>query len=338
MWQWPPWHPEVLESLTGQVISIEDARSKSSLPSRKVEGIASFLAAVHNAHYYQGHDVVLYWCKRALEFWPECAQLMTRLIDFQTRRGPLMGCKSAIELFGRRELVTLMRGGKKRLDIVLCDALVESLKTNGIDIGQEVSDLRLKEHSLESGPKDLTDFYYSSTMLVPWEHAWTSKSFATNRGSRCIYASAFWKTSKFVFLGEKGKSIGLKFTHRIPNLQRSDVAVEINVNGRNVAQPLADRTWKTLEARISGDYLVDGLNEVVVVWPDQEDCSETELNRTADALLARRVPRFYRVFGEIHALSVFDLSEYPVEIGGTHGADVDKTMGRELNNGYSAGV
>jgi hypothetical protein len=316
---------KVLESLTGQIISTEDLRSKSSLPSREVEGKASFLAAVHNAHYFQGNDLARYWCARALEYWPECAEVMTRFVDFQTRRVFTMGCKSAIELFGRRELVTLMRGGKKRLDIALSDAIVECLNAIDIDIGENISGLRAKEHSIRTGPKELTDFYYSSTMLGPSERAWTSKSFPTNRGSHSIYASAFWDTSKFVFFGEKGRPIGLKFTYRVPNLPGAG-SVKIDVNGHRVAQAPAAATWQTFEIYVLSHYVVDGLNEIVIAWPNDEEISEAILNRAADAILVGRVPHFYRVFGEIHALLVFDPSGRSVELSRTDSADRDGAM------------
>lgn len=301
---------KVLESLTGQVISIESLRNQSAPASREVEGKASFLAAIHNAHYYQSYDLVYYWCSRALQVWPECAQLMTRFVDFQTRRGFTMGCKSAIELFGRRELVTLMRGGKKRLDIVLSEAIIKSLCAIDIDIGKDISDLRVNEHSTRTGAKELTDFYYSSTMLDHQQSGWTSKSFSTNRGSHCIYASALRETSKFVFFAEGGRPVGLKFTYRVPALPGSDGVVEIDVNGHRLAHAPVSKTWQTLELNILNNYVVDGLNEIVITWPNGDGYSETALNWAADALQARQVPQFYRLFGEIHSLLVFDPPGY----------------------------
>ena len=44
---------------------------------------------------------------RALQFWPECAEIMLRVVDFETRRVPIMASKSAIELFELDKLGTL---------------------------------------------------------------------------------------------------------------------------------------------------------------------------------------------------------------------------------------
>jgi hypothetical protein len=313
---------EVLESLTGRVISPENLREKYTLPSAEVEGKACLLAGIHNAHYFQGNELVHYWCARALQFWPESADIMKRFVDFQTRDVFMLACKSAIDLFGRRELITLMRGGKKRLDIALGDAMIECLRDRDIDIGQEIHDLRMKEHAVRTGPKELTDFYYCSTIVNPSERAWISKAFSTNRSSHCIYASAFWETSKFVFFAEKGRDIGLKLTHRIPYLTAPDEVVKIHVNGRFIAEARAEGTWRTLETRVSGDCIVDGLNEVTIMWPGDGECSDAALRRAGETLISRRMPQFYGVFVEIHSILVFDACVFQQERNEIHAADL----------------
>jgi hypothetical protein len=181
------------------------------------------------------------------------------------------------------------------------------------DLGQrdkpqkEVLDLRVKEHSPKNGPKELTEWYYSSGIPGPSERAWTSRSLPNNRGSHNIYASAFWETSKFVFISEKGQTIGLRFTYRVPASSLTDGSVEIEVNGYRMARAPADQTWRTLETVIAGNYVIDGTNEIIITWPDEENASQMQLGRAADALGARRLP-YFRVYGEIHAVSVFDPS------------------------------
>jgi hypothetical protein len=80
------------------------------------------------------------------------------------------------------------------------------------------------------------------------------------------------------------------------------------VNGYRVARAPADRIWKTFETIIAGDYVVDGTNEIIITWPEDENAFQVQLAGAADALGARRLPFFYRVYGEIHAVSVFDPS------------------------------
>jgi hypothetical protein len=280
-------------------------------PPTKSRRKSLFLAAMHNAHFYQSCDIVHYWCARALQFWPECAEIMRRVIDFQTRRVPIIACKSTLELFKLDELGTLrylLRGGGQRLDLVLSEAVVKSVSAIGLDIDKEIANLRVEQHSPRTGQKELTEWYYSSAIPGPSERAWTSRSLPNNRGSHSIYASAFWETSKFVFVGENGQPIGLRFTYRVPASSLTDGAVEIAVNGSRVARAPADQTWQTLETIIEGDNVIDGTNEIIITWPDEENASQVQLNRAADALGARRLPYFYRVYGEIYAMSVFDPS------------------------------
>jgi hypothetical protein len=205
--------------------------------------------------------------------------------------------------------------------MVLSDAIIDCVDTIGFQGGKAVADLRVTEHSIRTGPKELTDFYYSSTMAGPSERAWTSRSFPNNRGSHSIYASAFWETSKFVFFSEKRRPVGLKLTYRVPTLSRADGTVEIDVNGQRVAQVPVGRAWQTLELSILSDCVVDGTNEIVIAWPREDDGAEAALGRVADTLIARRLPYFYRVFGEIHSLLVFDPSGFSTDSSETHSVD-----------------
>jgi hypothetical protein len=326
----------VLQSIGCEPVSIEKLQSRASSIAGEVEGRACLLAAIHNAHYFQGYELASYWCERALRFWPKSAEIMKRFADFQTRRGDIMACKSAIELFGSRELRTLTRGGRKRLDLSLIDAMASALAAAGIDIRDDVSELRAAEHSLRSGSKELTDFYYSSTMLRPSEFAWTSKSFSTNRASHCIYASAFWETSKFVFFGERGRAVGLKLTYRVPGAGETGGRIRVELNGQELAQAPAEAAWRTFEINVAGDYVVDGLNEIVITWPDEGEGSGVLLNRAADALLARRVPHFYRVFGEIHSLLAFDLSAASPAAEEAHSASSEAMLASSSEAGLVA--
>ena len=158
---------QAIMMLTGECVPYQKLQSRAPSPPLKVEGKACLLAAVHNAHFYQAHDVVHHWCARALQFWPESAEIMTRFIDNQTRRVPTWACRSMIELFEIDELGSLrylLRGPSKRLDLVLSEAITQCLGTIGRDVGKAVSDLRVKEHSVSTGPKELTGFYYSSAI------------------------------------------------------------------------------------------------------------------------------------------------------------------------------
>lgn len=302
----------VLSLVTGTRIAPSTLQARCPSPSPKVEGKASFLAAVHNAHFYQSYDVVHYWCARALHYWPECAQLMTRFVDSQTRRAPQLACRSTMELFKTDELGTLqylLRGGAKRLDAVLGDAIANSLQEIGSELATDVAGLRASEHSLRTGAKELTDFYYSSTIPSISKRAWTTCSLPSNGGSHSMFASAYWETSKFIFVGESGRAVGLKLTCRLPASSAAGCAIEITVNNRTIGRASVGAQWQTVAMSIPGDCILDGINELAIAWPSETGCSDPGLARMAEELVARRLPRFHRVFGEIHSLLVFDAAD-----------------------------
>ncbi len=295
--------------------NVRDARvTAGKLASRvqavpaKVEGKACLLAAAHNAAYYQDVRLVKYWCDRALEFWPECAQLMRRFADVATRDLPVALCRSGLELPQFDELNArpyFFHGRQRRLDLSFGDAAVASLADVGIAISQEIADLRLREHSTRNGPKDLVDFFYSAPIPTLSERGWTSRALTTNHGSHAIFASAFWEKTLYVFLAERGQDIAITFTYRV-RLCAPGASVVVDVNGRRIAELPAERTWCTHRISIPNDCILNGVNEILISWPAEDQPSDMLLAEAADCLLAKRLPCLHRVFGEIHSLSIAD--------------------------------
>ncbi|HET7085480.1 MAG TPA: hypothetical protein VFI23_11965 [Rhizomicrobium sp.] len=300
---------KVLALLTGREVSPQKLAAGAISPPAKIEGKVSFFAAVHNAHFYQGAEVVRYWCARALELWPECERIMTRYIDIQTRRTPFLACKSAFELaeIDRRErLQYLLRGRVQRLDPMLANVIADCLAGARPAFRKWLADLQIAEHSVKSGAKELTDFCYASAIPTPSERGWTSKSFLNNYGSRAVFASAFDECSKFPFVGEAGQPVKLKLCCRVPGLAEPDATLKIEVNGRLVAQVSVQKAWSAHEALVPGDCVLDGVNEIAVTWPPQTESYQDALRQTSDLLLEGQLQYFRYVFGEIHSLVVFD--------------------------------
>lgn len=291
----------IASMLLTQTIPPSTFEALSGAPPAKVEGQACLLAAVHNAHFYQRQEIVDYWLERGLRYWPEGREIISRFVDFQMRRAPAIACKSTLEMLALEEPDTLryLSLYGKRLDFTLGNAAAKCLQV-------EFDDIRAREHSIRSGPRELTEFYYSSVAAGSSARDWTSSSFATNRGSRSMFASAFWKRSRFVFFADAGRPAGLELTFRVPYLAASGGEVDIEVNGQRVGQAAGSRNWRTLEVSVPGDRMADGLNEIVLTWPEQDQPSDEALGQAADMLSARQLPRFYPVFGEIHSLLVFD--------------------------------
>ncbi len=294
----------------GEQVPASKLMSKGQPLSAKAEGMACLLAAAHNAAYYQHLRIVKYWCDRALQFWPACSELMRRFADYSSRDLPVALCKSGLELPQFDELHArryFFHGRLRRLDLTFGDAAVASLADVGIAVGEEIANLRLREHSTRSGPKELTHFYYSAAIPALSERGWASRALTTNQGSHSIYASAFWEKTHFVFCAEKGQHIDITFTYRI-RLFAPGGTVTVYVNGRRIAELPAKSTWRAQKIVIPNDCILDGANEIVISWPADDQESDVQLAQAADSLLAKRLPYLHRVFGEIHSLSIADTS------------------------------
>ena len=281
--------------------------------ARKIEGKACLLAAAHNAAYYQNVGIVRYWCDRALEFWPECAELMRRFAEHVSRDLPVALCKSALELPQFDELDTrryFFHGRMRRLDLTFTDAAVASLAQVGIAIGQEMEALRAREHSTRSGPKELTDFFYSAAVPALSERGWTSRALPTNHGSHATYASAFWEKTHYIFCADKSQDIGITFSYRVP-LCAAGATVLVEVNGHRIATLAAQPTWRAERIFVPADCLVDGVNEISISWPAEDRSSDVLLDQAADCFVAKRLPYLHRVFGEIHSLAIAEQSGTP---------------------------
>ncbi|MGE3783607.1 MAG: hypothetical protein AB7H71_12790, partial [Alphaproteobacteria bacterium] len=301
---------EALAILVKSKVSSEDLLRRGSSPSEQIQGRACFLAAVHNAHFYQRLDVVRYWCDEALKHWPECSELMTRYIDYETRNLPMMACKSGRELLELDELDTaryLASGNVRRLDLTLCEAVAGSLDEAGLQVGPAIDRLRVEQHSPCDTPRELTEFYYNSAVPGVAGRQWTSRSFPNNRGSHSDCTSALWDKSLFLFVARDGEDVVLKLAYRVPMASDGSL-VEVEVNGRHVAELPAQSRWSTRDIPVDGSCVVDGVNKVLISWPTDEPAAETIIGRIVDELGAERLPRFGRVYGEIYTLCAFVLS------------------------------
>lgn len=297
---------EIVELLTERRVSPQQVRAVARAPSAAIEGKASFLAGVHNAHFYQSSEVVQYWCDRAVASSPEISEVMVRFIEAQTRRTPMFASRSLLEITKIDRLDTLrylMHGRERRLDLVLAEAVARAVAGTKPHFATQIADLRTAEHSARSGRRQLIDFYYNSSVVSSSERRWTTSALPTNRGSRNVYTSAFSSLSRFIFCGESQRACCLRLTCRVPHLA-TPVRLGIAINRAAIGDWPVNKQWRTIEVEVPGNVLSDGMNEVILSWPDEDDCEGAQIERAADMLTRFRLPYFYRVYGEVHSLTI----------------------------------
>jgi hypothetical protein len=288
-------------------------------PTREVEAEASFLAAIHNAHWSQPYETVHYYCLQSLHLSSHITQGMINYIDIQSRRiTPLLICQSAEQIVKSGSPLMsryLFPNGPQLLDRVLMDAIVDALRKVGIDAREQLDQIRRDEHTVAAGDINLLDYYYCSSADQPQEVEW-----ARPRPDEPIpfkeahYYKAYGPYSRFVFVGEAGRSLQLCLTCRLPKFARSEGTAVAEVNGERLAQIVIDRKWATWEIGVAGELVRDGMNEIVVRWPIHELASDEVFEDVMENMFKGKIPDFYYIFGEIHSFTVSDGRKTPATI------------------------
>lgn len=274
---------------------------QEAAPSPEVQAEAAFLAAVHNAHWWQPSEVVRHHCEEAIRLAPYIAQVMKEFIDSQTRRTPML-MSSATERIAGLSLHQLrpylLRLKLRQLDRPLIEEFGRILATVGMETASSTNRLRCHEHSVSQGPIDLLDYYYCSSALPPQEVMGALRrrdESVVARESR--YFKAYWRESRFLFIAEAGCCVRLRLACRFPNLPEGTLA--ISVNGAEAAELVGHSHWQNWDIDVPGEIVLDGVNEVSLRWPLPAFPGTVALAEIASDLADQIFPEFYCIFGEI---------------------------------------
>lgn len=287
--------------------------NQAASPSAQVEAEAAFLAAVHSAHWWQPYDVVLYFCSKALQHSRHIAQIMRCFIDMQTRRAPMLMCRAAEEISGSGSPLIqhyLLRYNNQQMDEVLLSAVIAALKEVGIDAQADLDRLRREEFSVARYNIDLLDYYHSSASLQPQEVLWVlPKRDGFLPSERHHYYKAYWRESKFVFVGEAQNSVHLQLTCRLRYPSASAPNISLRVNAVKAGVIEIGQGWSVWNVTIPGRLIKDGLNEIAIDWPMPEFPGREGLGDVLSDLLDKNKLEFFCIFGEIYSFTACDGSK-----------------------------
>jgi hypothetical protein len=276
----------------------------AAVPSHEVEAEAAFLAAVHSAHWWQPYDVIHSFCVRAVQHSKHIAKVMTCFLDMQTRRTPMLMCRSAEQVsVSGSPLIQhyLLRYNNQQLDRMLLDAVLHALKDVGIDQQGQLDGLRKVEYSVAHRDIDLLDYYHSSAALQPQEVMWVlPKRDVFLPQERHHYYKAYWQESKFVFVGEADCSVRFKLTCRLHYPALSEPRITVRVNAVDIGSLEVDGEWAVWNITVPGKVLKDGLNDIVIEWPMPDFPGIQGYEEVLNDLMEGNKPEFFCIFGEIH--------------------------------------
>lgn len=291
-----------LKALDRPAVTAQLLKTQAPAPDGRIEAEVAFLAAVHNAHWHQNYKLIHYYCNKALELTPEIAPLMLKFADVQSRRIPVLFCEAAKKITEMRWPSIerhIFYGRPQQLDRILVEALLDALKSHGVNGSEQVSQIRHEEHSIALRPTNLLDYYYCSSSVQPQETLWVNPAFGKFKKSN--YFKAYWKESRFFFVGEAGTPVHLSLTCRLPGASEGTVTMEMN--GSFQAELDATDQWSAWNIVIPKSVAVSGLNTIVVRWPIPRFSLDEAITTITEDIPYQLVPEFYCKFGEIHSFT-----------------------------------
>jgi hypothetical protein len=271
--------------------------------SAEVEAEAHFLAAVHNAHWWQDGGTVEHHIAESLRYSTHLAPLMTAFIEQQARRIPPMLSRAAdtINDAGSEQIQRyLFRHDDQRLDPLISAAIVNGL--SGVSPRPELRLDRLwrEGHSPELGPVDLLDYYYLSAARQPHEVEWARRE---SRSRDRDYFKAFSPVSRFCFIGDADRPVVLDITWRIPHAAQAENDVLVRIGEYPVGHLRGGTAWSRHEITVPADLVSDGRNDVVLEWPSPAFPADEAIRVAAEAATAGETPDLYCSFGDVHTFT-----------------------------------
>jgi hypothetical protein len=282
----------IIEKLTGKTPGAEAVDATRFKPDENVRAVAYICAAVHNAHYGQTHDVLNYLCDIAAKSSPLGVEIMSSFVDFASRKTTTSLCESHKKLM-ENEFINQYDGGvgflhkrdKKVMDIALVNAMIGSLKTAGVNVSEEIENLRKREHGVNNKKVNLLESFYSTS------------SYDQYPGKLQGYLQARDSESQYFLVADKSAPVKLNITYRTPRRDDKNDKVKIYINDTVLSELNTTEKWANGVIEISADKLIDGLNIVKIVWATTYEFkpSTKKIELDEDYLLNR----LYNVYGEI---------------------------------------
>lgn len=295
----------VLDALGGPRRTRDDLVRHATLPAAKVDAEAAFLAAIHNAHWWQPASIVKHHCVTALAFSSHVAEIMSAFAEVQASAAPMLLTRAGERLakLGLQSQQYILRTNRQQLEGVLLDCIVEALAERGIDISRRVADTLQSSHSVVHTPCDLLSFYFQAAGCQPQELAWVHPSEVDSRpGPRVDYFRAFGLESHFAFVCEADIPVELAVTLRVPAADEPESGVQVTINGIPTATLEGRPNWVTHTVHVPGPTVKAGINRVVMRWPIPRASSFLPPKNVLREYLCGRCDALFAVFGEVHEL------------------------------------
>jgi hypothetical protein len=265
-------------------------------PPPRVVAESHFMAAIHNAHLGQGHEICLYHADQALQGEPELATAMVDYVDSAIRHAPAQMCAS----FGRlcrssvameRYLMAYTSPQFKISERVLIQAFGEALERH--DQGAQkaaIVDVLVEEHGMRGAVDLLRPECHATchTARELFDQTWL-----------VVHFRARSPRSLFTLVCDRPTAVTLKLTLRAP-LSRPFSRAEVMVNDATAIAIDCHPKWTTQVVVLPAGGIRRGANDIVIRWPEPEGDFDVGAKGLADDIELGLGCDPYPVLGEIH--------------------------------------
>jgi hypothetical protein len=279
---------------TGRVADAEAVLNACPQPDASTLALAHFFAAIHNAHFGQSDEIVLYHCNKCLESDPNMAVPLLGYARMACMRSSSVVCQDFREMQANglfqqylNGMALLHRSNKKILDLMLVDAIVRTLEPSVADVRKYMDTVLLEQHAISEEPEDLLHPFYSLF------------NFYVSYNRTLPYYRSSFERSVFVVFVRLGHDLELDLTLRSKEAAEVNAEAGIMVNGVLIRKVQAGPNWKQVRFKVSRELLKKGMNEIQVVWPrpGNENIDHESPVSGIDAWWQRQ----FCSFGDIHS-------------------------------------
>lgn len=258
--------------------------------------LTHFLAAIHNAHYGQNRDVLLYHCRQAIGSSPEVVAAMRSYLDFQSRRAPNWMCQSYEAIKDQRAVNRYLSPEDagtvdKFADFDLNNCITQALRESGIDVAPWHDEHVRREHA--GRPTNLLSSCYRAATF--WDRSGHASELPR------AYYQAVMPVTNFFLVCDELTDLTLHLTCRVRGHEPAPDYIKVRINGDELGRVLARPTWVTHVLALQARCLRSGVNRIDLEWPSRTPAWQEDLERAARSLERGNFPEVLPVLGEIFA-------------------------------------
>jgi hypothetical protein len=272
---------------------------------------AHLAAARVNAGSGQDYEIIRYHCVEAIKHSSDVADLMWLFINAHVRQTNIKYIKEMECFLGRKgthrykffnkpiaNCVGLYAPARiltnEALHLPLIQALTDTLSEASSEVREAVDSLLKREHGVCSNGVDLLRHRYIDMTHRQQERDWQMKGFNFK---------SYGAESSFRLICRFLCPVKISLVCRVPDAHAVEGRVNLLVNGRVVHSFFVSANWETSNIVIPAGLLREGVNSIIIRWPEPNLSKEERVERVAKKLeeagIWENFIEIFTVYGEI---------------------------------------